>query len=79
MRPAVRGDPKFYFVSPPLPTSPTMCISGKLIFTSEFFTYAQKMPKLHFHLYKMLLPVGIEPRPLIASDCKSNTLFSTLT
>ena len=28
---------------------------------------------------KMLLPVGIEPRPLIASDSKSNTILSTLT
>ena len=28
---------------------------------------------------KMLPPVGIEPRPLIASDSKSNTILSTLT
>ena len=28
---------------------------------------------------KILPPVGIEPRPLIASDSKSNTLLSTLT
>ena len=27
---------------------------------------------------KMLPPVGIEPRPLIASDSKSNTILSTL-
>ena len=28
---------------------------------------------------KMLLLVGIEPGPLIASDSKSNTILSTLT
>ena len=28
---------------------------------------------------KMLPPVGIEPRPLITSDSKSNTILSTLT
>ena len=28
---------------------------------------------------KMLLPVGIEPEPLITSDSKSNTLLSGLT
>ena len=28
---------------------------------------------------KMLPPVGIEPGPVIASDSKSNTIFSTLT
>ena len=28
---------------------------------------------------KMLPPVGIESRPLIASDSKSNTILSTLT
>ena len=29
--------------------------------------------------WKMLPPAGIEPRPLITSDSKSNTLLSTLT
>ena len=28
---------------------------------------------------KMLPPVGIEPRPLIASDSKPHTILSTLT
>ena len=28
---------------------------------------------------KMLPPLGIEPGPLITSDSKSNTIFSTLT
>ena len=53
----------------------------------RFFTYAQKCQYCHFHLYymktknssdKMLPPMGIEPRPLIASDSKYNINLSTL-
>ena len=40
--------------------------------------------KIVFHIHtelcdKMLPPVGIEPRPVIASDSKSNAILSTLT
>ena len=55
----------------------------------EFFTNYTKlaiMPILASEAYyvkkssdKMLPPMGIEPRPLIASDSKSNTILSTLT
>ena len=55
----------------------------------EFFTNYTKMPILPFLSLlhenqkkssdEILLPVGIEPRPLIASDSKSNTILSTLT
>ena len=53
----------------------------------EIFTSYTKMPILAFLSLlrgkkssdKMLPAVGIEPRPLIDSDSKSNTILSTLT
>ena len=51
----------------------------------EFFTNYTKMPFLSLlhenkkSSEKMLPPVGIEPRPLITSDSKCNTILSGLT
>ena len=44
------------------------------ILASEALLYENKKIQ-----WKMLPPVGIEPRPLITSDSKSSTLLSTLT
>ena len=65
-----------------------MKLMSSYIIAVEFFTYAQKCQygisvftvwKEKKSSDKMLSPVGIEPRPFIASDSKSNTLLSTLT